>query len=877
MTNQTEAHSYDHRRIEERWQAYWDRHKTFAATENPALPKYYCLEMFPYPSGRIHMGHVRNYAIGDVIARYKRMRGFNVLHPMGWDAFGLPAENAAIAKGVHPHQWTTENIAYMRKQLQQMGLSYDWTREVTTCEPEYYRWNQWFFLKMYERGLAYRKRSAVNWCPSCETVLANEQVEEGRCWRCDSVVVQKELEQWFFRITAYAEQLLQGCESLTNWPARVLTMQRNWIGKSDGVEVDFPLAEPQEDLKAIRVFTTRPDTIFGATFMSLAPESPLVERLIAGRREAAAVREFVARVSQQDRLVRLAVDREKEGVFTGGYALNPFTKASIPIWVANFVLYEYGTGAIMAVPAHDQRDFEFATKYRIPITLVIQNADNTLDETRLDHAYEQQDDASCLVNSDRFSGLSSLDAKMRIAQAIEDEGMGRRTVNYRLRDWGVSRQRYWGTPIPMIYCAACGVVPVPESDLPVRLPTDVPFTGKGSSPLAQVPSFVQVRCPKCGEAARRETDTMDTFMDSSWYFLRYCSPHADRVPIDQQAAGYWMAVDQYIGGIEHAVLHLLYARFFTKVVRDLGLTKVDEPFHSLLTQGMVCKETYRCPIHEWLFPVEVLGSEKDGFRCAQCQRPVVKGRVEKMSKSKKNVVDPEHLITTYGADTARLFSLFAAPPDKDLEWSDSGVEGSFRFLNRVWRLLMDLQPALSKPAGRFADESEVLARVHDLRRLTHRTIKKVTDDIEREFQFNTAIAALMEYVNGLYKFVAERDGSSRPGETFALNEAVHTLILLLAPFAPHAAEELWERIGETPSVARQPWPQYDPALVVSDRLTIPIQVNGKLRSKIEVPADWSEEQIVTQARHDTKVSEWFQDKPLRKVIYVEKKLVNFVV
>jgi leucyl-tRNA synthetase len=661
-------------------------------------------------------------------------------------------------------------------------------------------------------------------------VLANEQVEEGRCWRCDSVVVQKELEQWFFRITAYAEQLLQGCESLTNWPARVLTMQRNWIGKSDGVEVDFPLAEPEEDLKAIRVFTTRPDTIFGATFMSLAPESPLVERLIAGRREAAAVREFVARVSQQDRLVRLAADREKEGVFTGAYALNPFTKARIPIWVANFVLYEYGTGAIMAVPAHDQRDFEFARKYRIPITLVIQNPDKTLDQTRLDQAYEQQDDASRLVNSDRFSGLSSLDAKMRIAQAIEDEGMGRRTVNYRLRDWGVSRQRYWGTPIPMIYCAACGVVPVPESDLPVRLPTDVPFTGKGSSPLAQVPSFVQVRCPKCGEAARRETDTMDTFMDSSWYFLRYCSPRADRVPVDQQAAGYWMAVDQYIGGIEHAVLHLLYARFFTKVVRDLGLTKVDEPFQSLLTQGMVCKETYRCPIHEWLFLAEVLGSEKDGFRCAQCQRPVVKGRVEKMSKSKKNVVDPEHLITTYGADTARLFSLFAAPPDKDLEWSDSGVEGSFRFLSRVWRLLVDLQPVLSKPVGRFAEESNVPARVHELRRLTHRTIKKVTDDIEREFQFNTAIAALMEYVNGLYKFVAERDGSSRPGEAFALNEAVHTLILLLAPFAPHAAEELWERIGETPSVARQPWPQYDPALVVSDRLTIPIQVNGKLRS-----------------------------------------------
>ena len=877
MTNQNESQSYDHRRIEERWQAYWERQKTFAAQESPAKPKYYCLEMFPYPSGRIHMGHVRNYAIGDVIARYKRMRGFNVLHPMGWDSFGLPAENAAIAKGVHPHQWTTENITYMRSQLRQMGLSYDWSREVTTCEPDYYRWNQWFFLKMYERGLAYRKQSAVNWCPSCETVLANEQVEEGRCWRCDSVVVQKELEQWSFRITAYAEELVQGCERLTNWPARVLTMQRNWVGKSEGVEVDFPLAEPLPGLAAVRIFTTRPDTIFGATFMSLAPESPLVERLIEGRAEAAAVREFVARVSQQDRLMRLAADREKEGVFTGAYALNPFTKARIPIWVANFVLYEYGTGAIMAVPAHDQRDFEFAAKYHIPIKLVIQNPEKTLQEAHLDHAYDEQNAAACLVNSDRFSGLSAPQANRCIAEAIEEQGIGRRTVKYRLRDWGVSRQRYWGTPIPMIYCDACGIVPVPESDLPVLLPTDVPFTGKGSSPLAQVPSFVQVRCPTCGKPARRETDTMDTFVDSSWYFLRYCSPHADRVPIDQQAAGYWMPVDQYIGGIEHAVLHLLYARFFTKVIRDLGLTKADEPFQRLLTQGMVCKETYRCPIHEWLFPSEVLGTEQNGFHCATCGRPVEKGRVEKMSKSKKNVVDPEHLITTYGADTARLFSLFAAPPEKDLEWSDSGVEGSYRFLNRIWRLMMDLRPDLSNHAGMPDDQSAMSARGQDLRRLTHRTIKRVTDDIEREFQFNTAIAALMEFVNGLYKFTAERDAVAQPGEAAALREAAQTLILLLAPFAPHAAEELWSMLGGTPSVAGQRWPQYDPALILSDRLTIPIQVNGKLRSKIDVPSDWSEEQVLAQARQDEKVTEWLHGKPPKKIIYVAKKLVNFVV
>ena len=877
MTKQNDLQPYDHRRIEEQWQAYWEQEKTFAVQESPAKAKYYCLEMFPYPSGRIHMGHVRNYAIGDVIARYKRMRGFNVLHPMGWDSFGLPAENAAIAKGVHPYQWTIDNIDYMRRQLRQMGLAYDWTREVTTCEPEYYRWNQWFFLKMYERGLAYRKQSAVNWCPSCHTVLANEQVEEGRCWRCDSVVVQKELEQWFFRITAYADELLQGCERLTNWPARVLTMQRNWIGKSKGVEVDFPLAEPLRDLAAVRIFTTRPDTIYGATFMSLAPESPLVERLIAGRSEAPAVRAFVARVSEQDRLARLAADRDKEGIFTGAYALNPLTQARIPIWVANFVLYEYGTGAIMAVPAHDQRDFEFAVKYRIPIKLVIQNPEKTLDETHLDRAYEEQDAASSLVHSDRFSGLSAPQAKERIAEAIEEHGIGRRTVKYRLRDWGVSRQRYWGTPIPIIYCDSCGIRPVPESDLPVLLPTDVPFTGKGSSPLAQAPSFVQVRCPTCAKPARRETDTMDTFVDSSWYFLRYCSPHADRVPIDPEAAGYWMAVDQYVGGIEHAVLHLLYARFFTKVIRDLGLTKADEPFQSLLTQGMVCKETYRCPTHEWLFPSEVVGSDHEGFHCATCGRPVEKGRVEKMSKSKKNVVDPEHLITTYGADTARLFSLFAAPPEKDLEWSDSGVEGSYRFLNRVWRLMVELQPDLSNRVGLPEDQSTMPARVQDLRRLTHRTIKRVTDDIEREFQFNTAIAALMEFVNGLYKFTAEREAPAQPGEAAALREAVQTLILLLAPFAPHAAEELWALLGGAPSVARQPWPQYDPALLQSVRLTIPIQVNGKLRSKIDVPADWTEAQVLAQARQDEKIAEWLQGKPPRKVIYVEKKLVNFVV
>ena len=864
-------HHYDHQQIEAKWQRVWDEQETFRVTEDPARPKYYCLEMFPYPSGRIHMGHVRNYAIGDVIARYKMMRGFNVLHPMGWDSFGLPAENAAIERGVHPHIWTRENIAYMRAQLKRMGLSYDWSREVATCEPDYYRWNQWLFLRFYEKGLAYKKRSAVNWCPSCETVLANEQVEDGRCWRCDSVVVQKELEQWFFKITQYAEELLQGCERLPAWPARVLAMQRNWIGKSVGVEADFPLAEPLPDLSAIRIFTTRQDTIFGATFMSLAPESPLVERLIAGRPKAAAVREFVARVSRQEKAVRTAADREKEGMFTGAYAINPFTHAKIPIWVANFVLYEYGTGAIMAVPAHDQRDFEFATRYGIPVRLVIQSPGGAPTEP-LSAAYE--DAVGTLVNSAQFSGLGVAEGKAKIADYVEAGGFGTRTVNYRLRDWGVSRQRYWGTPIPIIYCKACGTVPVPDDKLPVELPNDVPFTGKGSSPLARAEQFVHVPCPKCGGSGRRETDTMDTFVDSSWYFLRYCSPHEGARPLDPARAGHWMAVDQYIGGIEHAVLHLLYARFFTKAVRDLGLIKVDEPFTSLLTQGMVCKETYRCEEHGWLFPADLTGSEKEGWRCGKCGKPAEKGRVEKMSKSRKNVVDQERLIATYGADTARLFSLFAAPPEKDLEWNDAGVEGAFRFLARVWRLVNEVAPAIQKASAPGGDAAK---RTQDLRRLTHRTIRKVTEDIEREFQFNTAIAALMEFVNGLYKFTAEAHEADKAGEAAALREALEALILLLSPFAPHIAEELWALTGHATGLARQRWPAYDGALIQEEVLTIPVQVNGKVRSKVMVRADSSEDHVVRTALEDAKVAEWIKGKTIKKKVYVDKRLVSIVV
>jgi len=861
---------YNPQQIEAKWQRVWAEQQTFRVTEDSSRPKFYCLEMFPYPSGRIHMGHVRNYAIGDVLARFKTMRGYNVLHPMGWDAFGLPAENAAIEQGVHPAQWTTQNIRYMRTQLERLGLSYDWSREVTTSEPEYYKWNQWLFLKFFEKGLAYKKRSAVNWCPSCETVLANEQVEEGRCWRCENVVVQKELEQWFFRITAYAEELLTGCDQLPAWPARVLTMQRNWIGRSIGVEVDFPLAEPLPDLPVIRIFTTRQDTIFGATFMSLAPESPLVERLVEGRPEARAVREFVARVSRQEKTLRTAADREKEGVFTGACAVNPFTLEPIPIWVANFVLYEYGTGAIMAVPAHDQRDFEFASTYGIPVRRVIQNPEGALREP-LAAPYEEQ--AGTLVNSGQFSGLPVAEGKERIADFIEASGIGARTVNFRLRDWGISRQRYWGTPIPIIYCQKCGMVPVPEADLPVMLPKDVPFTGKGASPLAQAETFVKTTCPKCKGPARRETDTMDTFVDSSWYFLRYCSPHETTRPVDPAKVDRWMAVDQYIGGIEHAVLHLLYARFFTKAVRDLGLVKVDEPFTSLLTQGMVCMETYRCEEHGWLLPAEV---NKDGWRCSQCGKPVERGRVEKMSKSKKNIVDPEHLIAKYGADTARLFSLFAAPPEKDLEWNDEGVEGAYRFLGRVWRLVHELSERCSPESSQLrkpqAPPSSVTVA---LRRLTHKTIKKVTDDIEQEFQFNTAIAALMEFVNGLYKVDAKKMRAN--AELSAIREAIEALVLMLTPFAPHIAEELWAATGHAESLARHPWPRYEEALLQEDVLTIPVQVNGKVRSKVTVPADWGKDQIIEASRADAKVGEWIKGKTIKNVVYVEKRLVNIVV
>jgi leucyl-tRNA synthetase len=911
---------YDPRAIEPKWRRHWEEQNLFQVRQDPSRPKFYCLEMFPYPSGRIHMGHVRVYVIGDVVARFKRMTGHNVLHPMGWDAFGLPAENAAIQKGVHPVRWTEENIAFMKGQLKKMGLSYDWSREIATCSPDYYRWNQWFFLKMHERGLAYRKSASVNWCPEDQTVLANEQVIDGRCWRCDAAVIQKELPQWFFRITDYAEELLADCEKLVRWPERVLAMQRNWIGKSEGVDVRFPFRDRPGDLT---IFTTRPDTLFGVTFMSLAPEHPQLSALIAGRPEEERVTAFIQRLKQQDKTLRTALTQEKEGVFTGAYASHPFTGEPIPIWVANFVLMEYGTGAVMAVPAHDQRDFEFAKKYGLPIRVVIQNPEGTLRDDEMQAAYVEEEGR--LVASARFNGLAPKAGQEAIAAAVEEGDLGKRKVQYRLRDWLISRQRYWGTPIPMIYCDRCGIAPVPERDLPVILPEDVPFTGKGGSPLAESKAFLTVDCPRCSGPARRETDTMDTFVDSSWYFLRYTAPHEARGPIDRAAADYFMPVDQYIGGIEHAVLHLLYARFFTKVIRDLGLIRADEPFESLLTQGMVIKESYRCPIHGYLFPEQALREnnvrrEASGVRgeeaahfCAPCRQETGKktavevGRTEKMSKSKKNVVDPDALIDRYGADTARLFSLFAAPPEKDLEWSDAGVEGAYRFLERVWRLVLDLAEPLrsvqrsSTPDLESSDlqdalkdlAAQVKVQEHDqklfaqlvrtssaaatsavLRRKTHQTIAKVTADLERDFHFNTAIASLMELVNLLY--IARANVLDLQSVMAAFKEGVEALLLLLSVFAPHIAEELWARLGHPSSILQASWPRFDPEAAREEEIELVIQINGKVRGRLLCPAGLSDEEMKNRALADPRIRQWVADRPIRNLILVKGKLVNIV-
>jgi leucyl-tRNA synthetase len=827
---------YPFREVEAKWQRIWEERRQFRAREDAGRPKFYCLEMFPYPSGRIHMGHVRVYAIGDLLARYKRMRGFNVLHPMGWDAFGLPAENAAIEHGVHPAIWTYENIDNMRAQLRKMGISYDWEREVTTCDPEYYRWEQLIFIKMLERGLAYRKRSTVNWCPSCQTVLANEQVEDGRCWRCDSEVTPREIDGWFFKITAYAEDLLAGCDRLPGWPERVMTMQRNWIGRSEGAEFDLPVAGRPG--LALRVYTTRPDTAFGMTYAVLAPEHPLLDRLVTGDDERAAVAAFRTEASRQSEIERTAADRPKRGLRLGARVVNPVTGAEVPLFVGDYVLMGYGTGAIMAVPGEDERDWEFAEAYGLPIVETVRRPEGWTGKAYTGDGVK--------INSGFLDGLDVAEAKRRAIDWLVERGLGVAKVNYRLRDWGISRQRYWGAPIPVLYCDACGMVPEKEEHLPVVLPRDVQISGKGGSPLAEVASFVNATCPRCGGRARRDTDTMDTFVESSWYFLRYCSPHYTGGMVDPAAADYWMPVDQYIGGIEHAVLHLLYARFYTKVLRDLGLVKVDEPFTALLSQGMVIK---------------------DGA---------------KMSKSKGNVVDPDDLIRNLGADTARLFSLFAAPPEKDLDWNDRGVEGASRFLNRVWRFAVSHLQELSPAAG-VADASrprELTEAGRAFRRTIHETIAHVTDDLERDFHFNTAISAIMELVNALYAFEAlsAAPGGGVPGEERRglLREAVETVLLLLAPFSPHLAEELWAQLGHNGSLFAEAWPVADPAALVKQEVTVVVQIDGKVRARLIVEADAGPGSVQERALADERVQPWLAGRQVERVVVVPNRLVNVV-
>lgn len=854
---------YNPHGIEEKWQRTWEQNKAFKVSEDPGKKKYYLLEMFPYPSGRIHMGHVRNYTIGDVVARFMMMRGYNVLHPMGWDAFGMPAENAALQSNTHPHDWTYQNINTMRRQLKRLGFSYDWDRELATCDIIYYKWEQWLFLKMYERGLVYRRKSLVNWCASCQTVLANEQVEAGLCWRCKNEVGQKELPQWFFRITRYADELLAGLDTLTGWPERVTIMQRNWIGKSSGAEIDFPI---ENTTRKITVFTTRPDTLYGATFMSLAPENPLALELSQGTPQEHSVRIFIERILKQDKIVRSSEDLEKEGVFTGAYCINPVTGFRMPVYVANFVLMEYGTGAVMAVPTHDQRDFEFAKKYNLDLIVVIQPENECLDPKTMTRAYV---DDGIMVNSQQFNGMKNTEAMEKITAYLSEQKIGRKAVNFRLKDWGISRQRYWGNPIPIIYCDICGTVPVPEQDLPVVLPKAVTITGMGQSPLASCPEFVNTSCPACGNPAQRETDTMDTFVESSWYFARYACPDFDRGPLDVERVRYWMPVDQYIGGIEHAVLHLLYARFFTKVLRDLGLVAVNEPFVNLLTQGMVCKETQRCPSHGWLYPEEVYNG-----MCRQCGKPVEVGRTEKMSKSTKNVVDPEQLIHKYGADTARLFCLFASPPEKDLEWSDQGVEGAYRFLARVWRLVSEYAAEI-RTAGRIPETDIEDATLRNLRRKTHQTIKKVTEDISDRFHFNTAISAVMELVNLLYQINPRSIQDQQVWSIF--REAVETVILLLSPMVPHLCEELWQELGNPDTIIKHGWPLFDATIVEAEEAVIVIQVNGKLRGQITVNAHASEEDVKERALACEKVKPWVVGKVIKKIITVPGKLINIVV
>ena len=819
---------YDFKSIEDKWRRKWKEEDIYATRIDPSKPKFYYLDMFPYPSGYLHMGHVRNYVIGDVIARYKVATGYNVLHPMGWDAFGLPAENAAIKHGIHPQKWTFDCIANIKRQFDLLGISFDWSREIATCTPDYYKWTQWFFVQLFKNNLAYRKKAPVNWCPSCQTVLANEQVKGGRCERCDTPVVKKDLEQWFFRITAYAERLLNDLELLTDWPERVKIMQRNWIGRSEGLEADFPIIG--KDI-SITIFTTRPDTIYGATFIVLAPEHPLTLELVKGTPLEAEVSEFIERVRLQSEIERTAMEKKKEGIFLNCYALNPFTKEEIPIWTADYVLYEYASGAIMAVPAHDQRDLEFARQYNLPIRIVIQPPDNSLDVETMEEAYVEP---GIQINSGPFNGMWSEEAKEAIIKFAEEQGIGKRKVYYKLRDWCISRQRYWGAPIPMIYCPNCGIVPVPEEQLPVLLPEDVDFLPTGPSPLARHHSFPYVKCPYCGSDARRETDTMDTFVDSSWYFLRFTSPREDKAPFDKEAVEYWMPVDQYVGGIEHAVLHLLYSRFFTKFLYDLGLVSFTEPFLRLFTQGMI-----------------TLGGSA-------------------MSKSRGNVVTPEEICEKYGADTARVYTLFIGPPELDAEWSERGVEGVFRFLSRVYRLFEEnlnlFDPDWRGKIDQIGDREK--------RRLTHSTIKKVTQDIER-FHFNTAIASLMEFSSALYGWTQEDNKDERWRVTFS--EGLEMLIHLLSPFAPFVCEEMWERLGKGRSIYFESWPKWEEELLQTERIVLPIQVNGKVRGTVEVSAEASEEEIKEEVLKLERVRKYLEGKQLKRFIVVPKRLISIVV
>jgi len=844
---------YRPQQIEPKWQKHWVDTRAFEVTEDPSKPKYYCLEMFAYPSGHAHVGHVRNYMIGDISARTKRMRGFNVLHPFGWDAFGLPAENAAIKNNVHPEKWTLDNIAHMKGQLQRLGISYAWERELATCLPDYYRWNQWLFTRMFQRGLAYRKRSNVNWCPSCLTVLANEQVIDGACWRCGTTVTQRDLEQWNLRITAYADELLTALDGLASWPDKVLTMQRNWIGRSAGARVKFaiaPVADSTADGGAglIEVFTTRIDTIYGANFVLLAPEHPMVDVFAQESDDPARMRARAAAFRAQDRTARMTGEVEKEGFDTGRTVINPFTGQPVPVWVANFVLGEYGTGAVMGVPAHDQRDFEFARKYILPVTVVVQPDGGAIDGGTMAEAFEGD---GLLVGSGPFNGLRADEANRRMTAAAAERDLGEATIQFRLKDWGVSRQRYWGTPIPIVHCESCGMVPVPDDQLPVKLPNIVEFTGRGDSPLAHVPEFVNTTCPSCGKPAKRETDTMDTFVDSSWYYYRFCDSKNDKLPFDPAKVAYWGPVDFYSGGVEHAILHLIYSRFFSRVFRDLGLVTIDEPFSRLLTQGMVLSQG------------------------------------EVMSKSKGNVVDPDDMIAQFGADALRLYVMFVAPPEKEVEWTDSGLEGAFRFLSRVWRMVDHLTPAVkdaASPADLVLDEDE-----RAMRRRTHVTIRRVTTDIDPRMHLNTAISALMELVNELYAF-ADRHGIrptgredeaaavvSRPETAAVLREAIESLVLLISPFTPHLAEELWQRLGHADGIVAAGWPECDEAAAREESIEIPVQVNGKVRGRVMVAADATEAEIQEAALQSPQVKPYLEGKQVVKVIVARGRLVSVVV